>query len=48
MLHATLIAHGTNIGIQNMAYSTEDITITTLRLLSQWFIRPETLDAALV
>ena len=44
-LHATLIAHGTNIGLHNMAYSTEDVTLTKLQLLSRWFLRPETLEA---
>jgi TnpA family transposase len=45
-LHAALIAHGTNIGIQNMACSTDDVTLATLQILSQWFLRPETLEAA--
>src|SRR5215510_4514031 len=46
-LLATLIAHGTNLGIATMAHSVEDqITADMLQEMSQWCLREETLKAA--
>jgi TnpA family transposase len=45
-LLATLIAHGTNLGIAAMAHSVEDITVDMLQDMSQWCLREETLKAA--
>ena len=45
-LLATLIAHGTNLGIATMAHSVEGITADMLQDMSQWCLREETLKAA--
>jgi hypothetical protein len=46
-LLATLIAHGTNLGIAMMAHSVEDgITADMLQEMSQWCLREDTLKAA--
>ena len=45
-LLATLIAHGTNLGIATMAHSVEDVTADMLQDMSQWCLREDTLKAA--
>jgi TnpA family transposase len=45
-LLATLIAHGTNLGIATMAHSAEGITADMLQDMSQWCLREDTLKAA--
>jgi TnpA family transposase len=46
-LLATLIAHGTNLGLATMAHSVEDrITADMLQEMSQWCVREDTLKAA--
>ena len=45
-LLATIIAHGTNLGISTMGHSAEGITVDMLREASQWFLNEETLKAA--
>ncbi len=45
-LLATLIAHGTNLGIATMAHSVEGITADMLQDMSQGCVREETLNAA--
>jgi hypothetical protein len=45
-LFATLIAHGTNLGLATMAHSVEGITADMLQEMSQWCLREETLKAA--
>jgi TnpA family transposase len=45
-LLATLIAHGTNLGIATMAHSVEDITADMLQTMSQWCLREDTLKTA--
>jgi Tn3 transposase DDE domain len=46
-LLATLIAHGTNLGLATMANRVEDgITAEMLQEMSQWCLREETLTAA--
>jgi TnpA family transposase len=46
-LLATLIAHGTNLGIATMAHSVEDeITADMLQEMSQWCLREDTLTTA--
>ena len=45
-LLATLIAHGTNLGIATMAHSVEDMTADMLQDMSQWCLREDTLKAA--
>lgn len=45
-LLATLIAHGTNLGIAAMAHSVEDLTADMLQDMSQWCLREDTLKAA--
>ena len=46
-LLATLIAHGTNLGIATMAHSVEEgITADMLQEMSQWCLREDTLKAA--
>ncbi|MEE8291179.1 MAG: Tn3 family transposase, partial [Candidatus Tectomicrobia bacterium] len=46
-LLATLIAHGTNLGIATMAHSIEEsITVDLLQEMSQWCLREDTLKAA--
>jgi len=44
-LLAALVAHGTNLGIATMAQSTEGVSTDTLRYVSHWCLRPETLKA---
>ena len=46
VLLATLIAHGTNLGISGMGNSAESITADMLQHASQWFLRDSTLRAA--
>ena len=46
MVLATLIAHGTNLGISAMGYSAAGITVDMLRQASQWFFNAENLRAA--
>jgi TnpA family transposase len=46
VLLATLIAHGTNLGIAAMGHSAEGITVDMLREASQWLLNEETLKAA--
>jgi Tn3 transposase DDE domain len=41
VLLATLIAHGTNLGISAMGYSAEGMTVDMLRQASQWFFNEE-------
>jgi len=46
-LLATLIAHGTNLGLATMAHSVEEpLTADMLQEMSQWCVREETLKAA--
>jgi TnpA family transposase len=46
-LLATLIAHGTNLGLATMAHSVDEgITTDMLQTMSQWCLREETLQAA--
>jgi TnpA family transposase len=45
-LLATLIAHGTNLGLATMAHSVEGISADMLQKMSQWCLRTETLKAA--
>jgi hypothetical protein len=45
-LLATLIAHGTNLGVAMMAHSVEGITADMLQDMSQWCLREDTLKAA--
>ena len=46
-LLATLIAHGTNLGLATMAHSVEEpMTADMLQEMSQWCVREETLKAA--
>lgn len=45
-LLATLIAHGTNLGIATMAHSVEGITVDRLQDMSQGCLREDTLNAA--
>src|SRR6266700_344555 len=46
-LLATLIAHGTNLGLATMANSVEEgITADRLQAMSQWCLREDTLQAA--
>jgi TnpA family transposase len=45
-LLATLIAHGTNLGIATMAHSVEGITADMLQDMSQWCLREDTLKTA--
>jgi TnpA family transposase len=45
-LLATLIAHGTTLGIAAMAHSVEDLTADMLQDMSQWCLREDTLKAA--
>jgi len=42
-LHAVLVAHGTNLGMVNMANSTVGISLETMKHISQWRLRHETL-----
>ena len=43
---ATLIAHGTNLGLAAMSQSVDDLTAEMLQDTSRWFLRDETLKAA--
>jgi len=45
-LLATLVAHGTNLGLSTMAQSTKGLTVDMLNHVSRWHLRPETLRAA--
>jgi TnpA family transposase len=45
-LLATLIAHGTNLGLAAMSQSVDDLTADMLQDTSRWFLRDETLKAA--
>jgi TnpA family transposase len=46
-LLATLIAHGTNLGLATMAHSIDEgVTADMLQTMSQWCLREETLQAA--
>jgi hypothetical protein len=45
-LLATLIAHGTNLGLTAMGDSVEDLTAADLQLTSRWLVRDATLKAA--
>lgn len=42
-LLATLVAHGTNLGLATMAQSTEGISADVLHHVSRWHLRQETL-----
>jgi len=45
-LLATLIAHGTNLGLAAMGHSVDSLTADALQDISRWFLRPATLKAA--
>ena len=45
-LLATLIAHGTNLGLTAMGSSVEGLTATDLQHASRWLVRDATLKAA--
>jgi TnpA family transposase len=45
-LLATLIAHGTNLGLAAMSQSVDDLAAEMLQDTSRWFLRDETLKAA--
>ena len=45
-LLATLIAHGTNLGLAAMSQSIDSVTAETLQDTSRWFLRDATLKAA--
>jgi len=45
-LLATLIAHGTNLGLAAMSHSVDSLTADALQDTSRWFLRPATLKAA--
>jgi hypothetical protein len=45
-LLASLVAHGTNLGIVTMAQSTKNLSVDTLQHVSRWCLRGETLKAA--
>lgn len=45
-LLATLIAHGTNLGIAAMGQSAQGITVDMLQHVSRWFLREDTIQAA--
>lgn len=45
-LLATLIAHGTNLGLAAMSQSVDDLTAEMLQDTSRWFLRDATLKAA--
>ena len=45
-LLATLIAHGTNLGLAAMSQSVDSLTAATLQDTSRWFLRDATLKAA--
>jgi len=45
-LLATLIAHGTNLGLAAMSQSVDDLTAELLQDTSRWFLRDATLKAA--
>ena len=44
-LLATLIAHGTNLGLAAMSHSVDSLTADALQDTSRWFLRPATLKA---
>jgi TnpA family transposase len=45
-LLATLIAHGTNLGLAAMSQSVDTLTADALQDTSRWFLRPATIKAA--
>lgn len=45
-LLATLVAHGTNLGISSMGHSAEGVSVHQLQRASRWFLREETIKAA--
>jgi TnpA family transposase len=45
-LLATLIAHGTNLGVVAMGHSAIGVSVDMLERISSWFLREETLKAA--
>jgi TnpA family transposase len=45
-LLATLIAHGTNLGLAAMSQSVDTLTADALQDTSRWFLRPDTIKAA--
>ena len=45
VLLATLIAHGTNLGISAMGHSAEGIIVDMLRYASQWLLNEDTLQS---
>ena len=45
-LLATLIAHGTNLGIAAMGQSAQGITVDMLQHVTRWFLREDTIKAA--
>ncbi len=45
-LLATLIAHGTNLGLATMSHSVDSLTADALQDTSRWFLRDATLKAA--
>ena len=45
-LLATLIAHGTNLGLAAMSQSVDTLTANALQDTSRWFLRPATIKAA--
>jgi hypothetical protein len=45
-LLATLIAHGTNLGIAAMGQSAQGITVDMLQHVTHWFLRENTIKAA--
>ena len=46
LIYAAIIAHGTNIGLHGMAYSSEGIDLDPLRTVSRWNIHEESLNNA--
>jgi len=44
LLYATLLAHGTNIGLYGMFNSTKDMEIEPLRTVSRWYVHKESLQ----
>ena len=45
-LLATVIAHGTNLGLAAMSHSVDSLTADALQDTSRWFLRPATLKAS--
>lgn len=46
LIYAAIIAHGTNIGLHGMAYSSEGIDLDPLRTISRWYLHEESLNNA--